>query len=359
MTGRPRARAFGITNRVNVAIAAAVFIVLYALLIAVSPIAGSSFLINNFVVLATPLALAAVGTSLVLIIGGFDLSVAGTISLSNVIAATAMAAHPGAEWPILFLVLALGAAVGLVNGIFIAVLGLPSLGVTLSTNIVLAGFALVILPAPGGSVPDDFVELLTGTVGPLPVAGLVLVVVAALWILFAKTRTGMSVFAIGGDPSASRLSGIPIRRVQVVTYALAGLCYSAAGLYFSALTATGSPTAGSSFLLSAFAAAALGLVSFRGGSGSAIAAIFGAATLTVIPKFLFAGGLADFWVGAFQGLVILLALCIPWVSRRLNGLRRVKTTHPAGPTPIGPAPAAVDDLGGTGSTPRTRTERHV
>lgn len=337
-------------SRASVAIAATIFVVLYVLLIVISPIAGSSFLINNFIVLTAPLALAAIGTTLVLIVGGFDLSVAGTISLSNVIAATAMAAHPEAAWPIALLVLLLGAGVGLINGFLIAGLGLPSLGVTLSANIVLAGIALIILPAPGGAVPSSFASALTGTVGPVPIAALVLAAAAALWILFTKTRTGMSVFAIGGDIKAARLSGIPVTRVQITVYVLAGVCYSAAGLYFSALTATGSPSAGSSFLLTAFAAAALGLVSFRGGKGSAIAAIFGAATLTVIPKFLFAGGVADFWVGAFQGLVILIALCIPWISNRLGRLLKATPSTPSSPAASAPADLRQGEVVGTGTT---------
>lgn len=346
---RTARRSLAENSRANVAIAAGIFIVLYGLLIVISPIAGSSFLINNFIVLTAPLALAAIGTSLVLIVGGFDLSVAGTISLSNVIAATAMAANPDAAWPIAVLVLLIGAGVGLINGIVIAVLGLPSLGVTLSTNIILAGIALIILPAPGGSVPSSFTSVLTGTAGPVPMAALVLVVAAILWILFSKTRTGMSVFAIGGDIKAARLSGIPVARVQITVFAMAGLCYAAAGLYFSALTATGSPSAGTSFLLTAFAAAALGLVSFRGGKGSAIAAIFGAATLTVIPKFLFAGGIADFWVGAFQGLVILIALCIPWVSSTLSRLRTRKSAPPSTAAPASPN-VQNGEVASTGST---------
>jgi ribose transport system permease protein len=309
-------------------VAAAIFLALYGLLIVISPIAGSSFLVNNFIVLISPLAIAAVGTTLVLIMGGFDLSVAGTISVANVVAATAMTKNPDSAWLIALAVIVMGAVVGLLNGFLISVIGLSSLGVTLATNIVLTGIALVIMPAPGGLVPPDFASTLTGMAGPIPFSALVLVALCIAWVIFTKTRTGMAVFAIGGDINASRLSGIPVKRVQMSAYSIAGGLYAVAGLYLSALTATGSPSAGSSFLLTAFTAAALGLVSFRGGRGSAIAAIFGAGTVMVIPKFLFAAGIADFWVGAFQGLIVLIALTIPTIAARIAAAKVARRNKP-------------------------------
>lgn len=315
-------------------ITAAMFLALYGVLVVVSPVAGSPFLINNFVVLMSPLAIAAVGTTLVLVLGGFDLSVAGTISLSNVVAATVMQQNVTNVWGVAAGVVALGAAIGMVNGVLVSMLALPSLGVTLATNIVLAGIALTIMPAPGGRVPLEFTSLLTGVVGGVPIAAIVLVCVALLWLALMKTRTGMAIVAIGGDQTSAKLSGIPVRRTSIVAYVIAGSLYALAGLYLSALTATGSPSAGSSFLLTAFTAAALGLVSFKGGRGSGIAAIFGAGTILVIPKLLFALGIADFWVGACQGLIVLLALCVPALGRLAAGHARRK--------PVQPSPATAE-----------------
>lgn len=301
-------------RNLDVAIAIAIFVVLYGTLMIVSPVEASPFLITNFVVLATPLAIATIGTAITLIVGGFDLSVAGVISLANVISATTMAKFPDAAWLITLLTICVGLLVGLINGLLVTRLGLPSLGVTLAMYIMLSGVALVILPAPGGSVPSEWASALTGTFGPIPRAALVLLVLALLWMLFSRSKIGMPIFAVGGSLQAAKLSGIPTKRVQTLAYTIAGGLYACAGLYYSAMTSTGSPSAGTPFLLTCFAAAALGLVSFRGGTGSAVGAIMGAGTLTVIPKLLFALGVADFWVGAFQGLIVLVALCIPLVT---------------------------------------------
>jgi ribose transport system permease protein len=309
------------TNR-ETRIALIVFIVCYGAVLFVTPFERNSYAFNNFVVLMTPLAIAAVGTTLVLITGGFDLSVAGTISLSNVIAATTMAKYPGATWLIVLAVIAVGLLVGLINGLLVVRAGLQSLAVTLGTFIILTGIALVVLPAPGGEVPESFALALTDPLGPVPVALIVLLVLAGVWWAFSTSPIGVAAYAVGADRQASLMSGVRVGMVEVLCYTLAGGLYAAAGLYLTAITASGDPNAGRPFLLTCFAAMALGLVGFRGGSGSAVAAMLGAGSLVALPKLLFAAGVEDFWSGALQGSVILIALAIPVVTMRLAAAKR-------------------------------------
>ncbi|WP_377011693.1 ABC transporter permease [Arthrobacter sp. GCM10027362] len=283
-----------------------------------SPFERNAFAFGNYVVLFTPLAIAAVGTTLVLITGGFDLSVAGTISLSNVMAATLLTKYQEQSLLVIVMIVLVGLAIGLLNGILIVLLRLQSLAVTLASFICSTGVALMILPAPGGSVPPGFTEVLLATIGSIPIALLVLVAIGVLWSIFRRTRTGSALFAIGADRPAAVMSGIPVTRSEITAYTVAGGLYAVAGLYLTAVTSSGDPNAGRPFLLTAFAAMALGLVSFRGGAGNAVASILGAASLMTIPKLLFGLGIADFWVGAFQGLIILVALSIPVVTRYLR-----------------------------------------
>lgn len=322
-----------------VAVSVVLFVVLYGTLVLVSPNQLTMFSFNNFMVLVASLGFAAAGTTLVLLTGGFDLSVAGVISLANVIAATLMVQKPESIWIITLLVIIIGAASGLINGLLVAVVELQSIAVTLGTFIVLSGIALIVLPAPGGSIPAAFTEPLTTRVGPLPVALLILIGVGVLWVIFTRTRTGIAAPAVGADINASRMSGIPVRGVQIICYTLAGALYACAGLYLSAATASGDPNAGRPFLLTAFAAVALGLVSFKGGSGSVIAALFGAGSLMVIPKLLFAAGVAGFWTGAVQGAVILLALTLPLVGSAFikTKIRRNQNSS----TPVSTSPIEV------------------
>lgn len=304
-----------------VIVSALLFVCMYIILVILSPSQFTPFSINNFLVLITTLCIAAAGTTLVLITGGFDLSVAGTISLANVLAATLMTKYPDHVWTIALIIIVVGLVVGLINGFLVAVLGLQSIAVTLSSYIVLTGGALMVLPAPGGKIPDSFVMALTTQVGPVAPALVILLAVVILWLVFARTRTGIASLAIGADIAAARMSGIPVRRVLITCYGLAGALYACSGLYLSAATASGDPNSGQPFMLAAFAAMALGLVSFKGGSGSVIATIFGAATLMVIPKMLFATGISDFWTGAFKGAVILIALSLPKLGQMVGKYR--------------------------------------
>ena len=317
------------TNR-ETRIALIVFVVCYGAVLFVTPFERNSYAFNNFVVLMTPLAIAAVGTTLVLITGGFDLSVAGTISLSNVIAATTMAKHPGAIPLIVLIVIALGLLIGLVNGLLVVRAGLQSLAVTLGTFIILTGIALVVLPAPGGEVPESFALALTDPLGLVPVAFIVLLLLAGACWTFSTSPIGVAAYAVGADRQAALMSGVRVGMVEVVCYTLAGGLYAAAGLYLTAITASGDPNAGRPFLLTCFAAMALGLVGFRGGSGSAVATILGAGSLVALPKLLFAAGIEDFWSGALQGSVILIALAIPVIAMRLAASRRPRTDHQEG-----------------------------
>ncbi len=317
------------TNR-ETRIALIVFVICYGAVLFVTPFERNSYAFNNFVVLMTPLAIAAVGTTLVLITGGFDLSVAGTISLSNVVAATTMAEHPGAIPLIVLGVIAVGLLIGLINGLLVVRAGLQSLAVTLGTFIILTGIALVVLPAPGGEVPEYFALALTDPIGLVPVALIVLLLLAGACWAFSTSPIGVAAYAVGADRQAALMSGVRVGMVEVVCYTLAGGLYAAAGLYLTAITASGDPNAGRPFLLTCFAAMALGLVGFRGGSGSAVAVILGAGSLVALPKLLFAAGIEDFWSGALQGSVILIALAIPVIAIRVAASRRPRTDFQEG-----------------------------
>ncbi len=274
--------------------------------------------LNNLFSLMITLALAGFGTTLVIISGGFDLSVAGMISVANVVVATQMTGTGANAVVVSAVVVVIGLVVGLVNGLLVAYLGIESIAATLATYIACSGVALLVLAAPGGSVPEVFSAPLTSVVfGFLPAPLLTLLALGGLWLVLRRTRFGVQVFAVGADETASGLSGVRTARVKVLAYTVAGLMYSLAGLYYSAVIGTGDPTSGQPFLVTAFAAAALGGCSFAGGAGSAIGTIFGAGVLAVIPKVLFVFGVASFFTQVVQGVVLVLAVLFAIVMARV------------------------------------------
>ncbi|MBZ9674687.1 ABC transporter permease [Mesorhizobium sp. ES1-1] len=290
-------------------IVALIYVLLYALYAFWQPDALSVYTFTDLVNNSTPLALAAAGETLVVISRGFDLSVAGVVSLTNVLMAVYPLDGPGGALISLLMCCAIGALVGLINGILVAKLGLQTIAATLGTMIVCQGLALVILDAPGGMVADFVTYTLTDTLfGVVPIAGLFLVAAIVLWLAFRRTNTGIGLYAIGADEQSARFSGVAVSRVRIAAFVGAGILYGVAGFMLSAQTATGNPTAGTPFLMLTFAAVALGGTPLSGGRGSLVGSILGAGTLMLLQKVLFSGGVSSFYTGIFQGFVLVLAI---------------------------------------------------
>ena len=268
---------------------------------------GVTNLLNNTVVLA----LAAAGLTLVILTGELDLSAVGVIAITNVLVATVSAIWPSGALTSLLLVCAIGLLIGLVNGWLIACLGLQSLACTLGTMVVCEGIALLILAAPGGEVVDTITYGLTDVVwAVVPVAALILGVVVLAWMFLRRTRLGISIYAVGTDEAASRLSGLSVRRTKLTAFALAGLTYALAGYMLSAQTGTGDPRVSGSFLLYVFASVAIGGTSLAGGRGGLVGSVIGAGILTVMQKMLFTLGVAEFYTNVFNGLIMILAIFV-------------------------------------------------
>ena len=288
--------------------AAILYVALYIAYAIVEKSALSAYAFNDLVNNAAPLAMAAAGGTFIVLIRGFDLSVAGVISLVNVVLATYPLEGPGGAVASLGISLAIGCSVGLLNGILVAYGGFQAVAVTLATMIMTLGLSLVVLDAPGGHVADWLSENLTDTIAGFPASGLVLAIVVALWLIIRRTDFGISLYAVGQDDHAASLSGIKVKRTRCFAFVIAGGLYALAGYMLSAQTATGNPTSGNSLLLLTFAAIALGGTSFRGGVGGLTGSIIGAASLMLLQKLLFSMGAQSFYIGLLQGLVMILAV---------------------------------------------------
>lgn len=279
------------------------------------------FLINSWLVLSLPLVIAAIGVTLVIFTRQFDLSAAGVVTLTNVLMSTTLSQQN--IWVAVALLVALGAAIGALNALLVIVGKLPAIAVTLAVLIILNGLALVILPAPGGKVSKDLVQLITGPLA-VPRSLIIIVVLALAWLAFRRTRLGIYMFAVGQDEEAVRLSGVSVPRVQFASFTIAGALYAIAGIVLSAAIQSGDASIGSTYLLQTFAAIAIGGTAFIGGSGSIIGTILGALTLTVIPKFLFVVGINGWAQTIFTGALIIVAVLVGAVSVRNESKKKQK-----------------------------------
>lgn len=272
-------------------------------------------LVNNTV----PLALAAAGQSIVVLSRGFDLSLAGVVSITNVVMAVYPLEGPGGALVSLGICLLIGATVGAINGWLVAYMRIQTIAATLATMIVCQGIALLILDAPGGAVAEWVSYELTDRLFEfIPVSGLILGSVVVAWLLVKKTDFGVALYAIGADEHAARLSGIPVLKIRFFAFVLAGMLYGLAGYMLSAQTATGSPSAGQPLLMLSFAAVALGGTSLAGGRGGLFASVMGAATLMLLQKVLFSSGVSSFYTGIFQGAVLIAAVLFSGLLTRFG-----------------------------------------
>lgn len=257
---------------------------------------------------ALTLMLAATGQTIVLIRGGIDLSIGGVISLGTVLAATRFGEDPAqvAAWSAA--ILAIGFAIGALNGILITVLRLQPFLVTLAGWSILTGIALIILPTDGGSVPSWWTgfgySIFLGLSGPV----WVLLALILFWYWFRATRLGIVIQATGSSERSAVLSGVSILRANIATYGLSGLFAAAAALYLTTQTGTGSPLIGRDYILPSVAAAVVGGVSLFGGRGHLVGTIIGAFILTIIGDLVFALRVSSYWQPVMAGLILLGAV---------------------------------------------------
>ena len=304
-------------------IAAAVFAVLFSIYAIRQPGALALSSITDFCNNALPVALAAAGGTFVVLTRGFDLSVAGVVSLSNVLIATAVGDQQWAPLFALGIVVAVGIVVGAINGFLVAYVGLQSVTATLATMIACSGMALLILETPGGNVPDFIADDLTDVIGGwLPVAALIAAGVALFWLAIRRTDWGVALYAVGADETAAQLAGISTRRIKLLAYCVAGVLYGLAGYTLTALMASGDPNSGNTYLIMVFAAIAIGGTAFSGGRGGLIGSMIGAAILTLLLKVLLSIGVLSFSTGIVQGLVMIFAVLLGAQAARVAPWRR-------------------------------------
>jgi ribose transport system permease protein len=257
-------------------------------------------------------ALAAVGAGIVIISGGFDLSAGATVVLLNVTLVTAYAkgAYGGILlWSVICLVI--GVVVGLLNGVLVAIIRLPPIIATLAMSFILQGIALLVMPQPTGSVPPEYIDFWTGAAGGIiPTSLIVFILLFLLLFALKNSSFGTNIYAIGSDEYAAYLNGIPLTRVKMAAYTLAGFFYGLSGLYFTAQMGSGDATLASPLLLSVLAAVVVGGIRIGGGKGSFSGSIIGAAVMNMTVMALFVVGVSSYWGPIANGIVLIGAVVL-------------------------------------------------
>jgi len=269
-----------------------------------------------------PIGLIAVGETLVFISGEIDLSVGANYGFQMTLIGTMVIERNVDPWAAAVVVIALGAAVGLVNGLFVTRVGLPSFIVTLGMLAMLRGVANSITGGLNYSITDNsnpFFAFMGGNVLGTRIPNIfvfmLLFMAVSGWVL-AKTRFGSHVYATGGDEDAARNNGINTKQVKLICFVVSGtMCGVCGAIMFGKLGDT-PVSAGSGFELLVIAAIIIGGVGLYGGRGSMFGSFVGTLILGMLAPGLTLLGIRDFWDGVASGAVILAAATIDVYGRR-------------------------------------------
>jgi ribose transport system permease protein len=259
------------------------------------------------------LGIVALGQTLVILVGSIDLSVANLISVSAVLASFIMKGEPAMIAPAVMAVLALSAAVGLVNGLIIARLDVNPLIATLGVGLILQGLLSASFSNFAGSVPAAFQAFAYGRIGPLPWSVLLLFVLAfAIWLLLSRTRFGAHLYATGGNRDGARLAGIRTERVMIGAHVLCSLMAGLTGLYLASRLRAGAPWVGRDgvYDLESIAVVVIGgtlLAGGRGGVWGTLAGVFLFATLDAVFNMT---GIDAFPKQVLRGAIVILAVAV-------------------------------------------------
>jgi ribose transport system permease protein len=306
-----------------------IYVVLVILLVAIA-IKNPSFLeptgYMNFLKRVAPIAIAASGQLFVIVAGGFDLSMGAVITFTVIGASMLIANSPEAVYWVIPLLFCIGGLIGLINGLVIVYLRVPSLIATLGMMITLGGVTLFWSGgAPKGYLPDAFRFFgrfnIPGVPGImiLPVSLIVLIVVVTLlWWLMHHTNYGRLLFAIGDNPRAARLAGVPVERVRIMAFVISSLSATTTGILVGGFSGV-SPDAGAGYELQAITATVLGGAQLLGGRGSIPATVVGGATLAAIFTLLNFLGLPNPVRNVVQGLILIGAVALAMYRRKRTG----------------------------------------
>ncbi|SDP27682.1 ABC transporter permease [Phyllobacterium sp. OV277] len=277
--------------------------------------ASDSFLsvanITNIMRQVSIIAIIAAGMTFVILTGGIDLSVGAVMALAGTIAAGLMVAGLNASLALLAGI-GIGIGIGVFNGGLVAFAGMPSIIVTLATMGIARGFGLMYSGGyPISGLPSWIKFFGGGTVLGVQMPILIMLVVYVLaWVLLERTPFGRHVYAIGGNETATRLSGVRVSRTKLFVYVLSGFTASIAAIVLTSRLMSGQPNAGTGFELDAIAAVVLGGTSIAGGRGSVIGTLIGALLLGVLNNGLNMMGVDPYVQNVIKGGIILLAIYI-------------------------------------------------
>jgi rhamnose transport system permease protein len=305
-----------------------VLIVFVAITVSIEPRFASQQEVQFILANTTIFALLALGETMVIVSRNVDLSIGSVVGLSAYVSASLFGKIHGIPIVVVFGVgLGIGLAVGVANGLMVAIGRVPSLVVTLATLYIVRGLDILIV---GGNevvaqtLPNAFIEIPRAGIYGVPYLAIVIAAVIGIGAYYLRSyRSGRELYAIGSNPEAARLAGIPVGRRVFTAFTVSGAIAGVAGVLWAAQYQTVDSNAGTGYELTVIASVVVGGVAIFGGSGSAVGAAIGALLLQTINSALYVLGISPFWDQAIAGALLLAAITLDRIiSLRLTAALR-------------------------------------
>jgi ribose transport system permease protein len=265
----------------------------------------------NIIVRSVALGIVAVGQSLVIIGASIDLSVAYTISITAVMSSYIMQGNTARVPTAILAVFGIGIAIGLLNGITITKFKVNPFIATLGTSLIIKGIINATFSNYTGSVPKSFEYFGYGTIGPVPVSIVILIlIVAAGWVLLARTKFGAHLYGVGGNAEVARLSGVRTDRVLIGAHIICSMTAVLAGLFLVSQMRSGAPWVGPNgvYDLNSIATTVIGGTALAGGKGGVWSTLGGVLIFGVLETVFNQLGVNPYLKTVFQGAIIVLAV---------------------------------------------------
>ncbi|WP_138444846.1 ABC transporter permease [Sinomonas susongensis] len=343
------------------------FLALVVIFVVFSLLAPSAFpTLSNIIVMCQQVsvyAILAVGMLVVILDGGIDLSVGSTLGLSGMVAGLALQGFPVGGvvlyppvWVVVVIAIAVGALIGLINGVLVARLNVAPFVATLGTMYVMRGLASLTtngltvnnLGGRGDLGNTGFEWLGFNSLLGIPVGVWILLLVAVVAsLLLNRSVYGRWLYASGGNARAAELSGVPVRKVRVRAYVISGVCAAIAGVILTSELTSAGPTQGTSYELTAIAAVVIGGASLSGGKGTVRGTLLGAFVIGFLAAGLTIVGISAYVQTVFTGAVIVLAVLLNGIQVRRRRRARDGAGSPPAPSPL--PPSAADNGGSVSS----------
>lgn len=278
---------------------------------------------NNLILSVSITAMMAIGSTLVIFIGGIDISPGSMIALLTMTLATLVKFEGIPLWVGLLLVVVFGGILGAINGLLTAYLAIPAFISTLATSSIFKGIAFLFNDgSPIFSIAENMEGIFYGKI--FDVIPLPLIYVSLFYIVFAYymkySKLGREIYAVGGNESAAKLSGINVKRVKFITFMIAGVMAGIASILMAARLNSGSPNYGAGMEMAAIAAAVIGGASLSGGHGKIVNTLLGAFTIVIVQNGLNLNAVSTSLQNITLGIIIIIAVLIDVWKYKLSAV---------------------------------------